>query len=601
MKSYNTITEIFLETTEKADESKPAFRYKRDGEYTGLTHLELRHKVECLSIALMELGIHKNDRVGLVSENRIEWIISCFAINCIGAVDVPLFPILTAKQEEYIFTDCGVSAIIVSNNFQLKKILEFKDKLDSLRHIIVMNDDFDSKNVYVHSFKDLLKRGCELKPLDERKQIFLNAAEKIKPGDLLTLIYTSGTTGNPKGVMLTHKNVASNVSGSINALGDLSHEYSLCFLPLCHAYERTTGFLTLFASGAVINLAESIESVSTDIGEVKPTLITTVPRLLETVRKKILRNIEKEKPLRQKMFNWAVKTGIKYYRKKQEDSAGFFLRQKYNIADNMVFSKIREKLGGNLRRFVSGGASLPEDVGFFFCAIGIDVIQGYGLTEASPVVAVNRPGINEIGTIGPPLDNVEIKIAGDGELLVRGPNIMKGYWNSPEETDNAIDEEGWLYTGDIVKLSEKGNLIITDRKKNIFVNSGGKNIAPQPIESTLSQSRFIEHVIVIGDKQDYVTALISPDMTQLKQLAEEFGFETEDGNELLTNPKIIRHIKNEIDFLQKDFSKFERVRKFRLLSEPFTVDGGELSPKMSIKRHVIHRKYSNLIKMMYEG
>ncbi|MBS3999476.1 MAG: long-chain fatty acid--CoA ligase [Desulfobulbaceae bacterium] len=597
---YKNIPDMFFQTVRYHSSEKPAFLYKSDGKYNELTYGELQDRVEKLAIGLLELGFHKGDRIGLVSENRIEWIIVSFAINLIGAIDVPLFPILSAKQEEEIFTDCEVSAVIVSNQFQLSKIMQFKDNVTSIRHVIVMNDDYDTNELYVKSLKELEERGGLIKNEQTRHEHLLLKSAAIQPHDLLTLIYTSGTTGKPKGVMLTHHNILSNIEAVLESIGDLSQDIQLSYLPLCHTYERTGGFLALFSCGALIALAESVETVATNILEVKPTMMTTVPKLLETVKKKIFLSMEKESKSKQFIFRNSVEIGKRKVLNDQAASVNPIVNLQYKVADTLVFSKIRAKLGGRMTKFISGGAPISEDVEIFFNSCGIRVIQGYGLTEASPIVANNTMKETEIGTVGKPLENLELRIAEDGEILVRGPSIMKGYWNDLNATSQAIDNEGWLYTGDIGEFTIKGNLKITDRKKDIFVSSGGKNIAPQAIENLLSQSRYIDHCVLIGDNREFISALITPNFEQLKDLAVELGVEYNNVTELIANNKIIAHIKKDIDFYQSDLSKFERVRKFQLLSEAFTVNGGELSPKMSIKRHVVENKYSYLIEMMYE-
>ncbi len=599
--SFNSIPELFLERVALSiNLGKSAFRYKKDNVWLELTHAELHQKVTCLALSLMELGIRKGDRIGLVSENRIEWIITSLAISIIGAVDVPLFPILTSKQIEDIFRDCETTAVIVSNNFQLSKVLEFKDRLSCLRQLIIMNEGYESKDVFVHSLNDLIERGCGLRNYNDRMRIISEQISKINPDDLITLIYTSGTTGSPKGVMLSHNNLLSNIEGAMAILPDLSEHRSLLYLPLCHSYERIAGFYTLFFSGAIISLSESIESVPSNVMEVKPTIITTVPKMLETMKKKVYISLEKEPKIKQKLFAWAVSIGDKKAKLTSANKSNPVINAQYKLAEKMVLSKIREKLGGNLNLFVSGGAPMPSEVGHFFQALGINVLQGYGLTEASPVVSLNSYENNEIGTIGLPLHNLTVRIAEDGEILVKGPNVMKGYWGDLEATNAAIDSDGWLYTGDIGEFTQKGNLKITDRKKNLFVSSGGKNIAPQPIENLMCLSRYIDNCLLIGDNREYITALITPNFEQLEQLAKSFELQYSNVNELISNSKIINYIKQDIDFYQKDLSKFERIRKFQLLSEPFTVNGGELSPKMSIKRHVVERKYSDLIETMYK-
>lgn len=598
--NFKTIPEMFYYNCSRYSPEKTAFLHKKEGSYKPISYKELQDNVECFALGLLNLGIKPKDRIGLVSENRIEWAIADLAISCIGAIDVPIFPTLTAKQEEFIFSDSQVEAIVVSNSFQLSKVLEFKDTIPTLRHIIVMNSEFSTNDVSVVSMKYVIERGSELKPIEKRKQIVQEYASKVEEDDLLTIIYTSGTTGNPKGVMLSHRNVVSNILGASEVVEFAEKDRFLSYLPWCHSFERTTGYYCAFAYGSEIAFAEGLESVGANIKEYRPTIMTTVPRLLEMVKKKVFAGMEKEPASKQKIFNWATEIGVQYIRAKNAGKIPLFLKTKFKIADNLVFSKIREKIGLDFIKFASGGAALPVDVCEFFLSLGYFVIEGYGLTESSPIISGTRKQNYEPGTVGIPLNGIEVKIAADGEILAKGPNIMKGYWNDPVATKEAIDEDGWLYTGDIGIFTDKGNIKITDRKKNLFVSSGGKNIAPQPIENLLAQSPFIEQVILIGDNREFLTALIAPDFEQLKKLADNFGISYENPTELISNQKIIKSIHNDIDRLQKDLSKFERVRKFSLLSMPFTVETGELTPKMSIRRHVVERKYNHLIDAMYD-
>jgi len=597
--NFKTIPEMFNKVCDRFGDTKAAFKHKQDGKFIDVNHQEFRNTVECFALGLLNLGLRRGDRIGIVSENRLEWAIADYAIACLGCISVPIFPTLTAKQEEYIFTNCEVSAIVVSNQFQLNKVMEFKENLSSLRQVLVMNENFESKDVATKSVQAIIESGREIKPSSERSRIISEKIAKILPDDILTLIYTSGTTGNPKGVMLTHRNIITNIKDSIEIVEFNETDELLSFLPWCHSYERTSGYYTGFNVGATIAIAESIESVGTNIQEIKPTLMTTVPKLLETMNKKIILNISKESAAKQKLFYWSVDIGRRYVRAIQAGKLPMGLKTKQKLADKLVFSKIRDKTGGRLKKFVSGGAALSPDVCEFFLAIGIIVLEGYGLTEASPVVSVNTINDIEVGTIGKPLPSVEVKFAKDGELLCRGPNVMKGYWRDENATHKAIDEDGWLYTGDIGEWSARGNIKITDRKKHIIVNSGGKNIAPQPIENLLSQSIFINHVVIIGDNRDFVSALITPDFDQLKILAESMKISYNNETELIANEFIVKAMKKDIDRLQQDLAKYERVRKFSLLSQPFSVENGELTPKMSIKRHVVERKYSDLIEQMY--
>lgn len=596
--SFRTIPELFKKIC-NALPDKDLFLFKKDGKYTGISHRDFEEIVTNFSLGLLELGIRNNDRVGIVSENRLEWIATYLGVLSIGAVAVPVFPSSTSKQEEYIFSDCEVTAVVVSNNYQLHKVMEFKENLPSLRHVFVMNNDFSCEDFAVKPISEILERGKILRAKEKVFHQLNEKTERIEPNDLSTLIYTSGTTGNPKGVMLTHNNIVSNIVAAIEATGIAETDIFLSYLPWCHAYELTTGLLAGLTAGSTIAIADSVETVGINLMEVRPTFLTTVPKLLEMIMKRMKNAMNREKEAKKKMFYWAVETGKNYVTAKLNNKIGLATKAKHSIADKFVYSKIREKTGGRLTTLVSGGAPLAPEIAEFFIAAGYIVLEGYGLTEASPVVAVTRPDNMELGTIGQALGNIEIKLSEEGELLVRGPNVMKGYWGDPQATASAIDGDGWLYTGDIAVITPKGNIKITDRKKNIFVNTGGKNIAPQPIENVLSQSPFIEQVILLGDNREFVTALITPDINQIKILAESLQIQYTNSEELISNPAIVKAIKNDIDRLQVDFAKYERVRKFRLLSAPFTIESGELTPKMSIKRHIVERNYSFLIDEMY--
>ncbi|MGE5479071.1 MAG: AMP-dependent synthetase/ligase [Chloroflexota bacterium] len=600
-KTIRTIPDFFNAVCDKYGSSRPAFLYQRDGAFVRISHEELRRRVEAFAVGLIELGIHRGDRVGIVSENRIEWIIADLAIISLGAINVPVFPMLTAKQEEYIYRNCGAAAVIVSNSMQLSKALSFKENVPSLRHIIVMEDvPSPRKELFIKTMSEISRRGETLVSDDERAAIIEERLERIDPDDLLTLIYTSGTTGEPKGVMLTHRNMLTNVRDAREAFGELEGELTLSFLPISHAYERMAGYYTMLFHGATIALVDSLDAVARSMTELEPTLMTSVPRLLEVIRRKMYAAIEKEGGSKKKIFNWAVNVGVNYIRKKLDGKNPIILAGEYKLAEKLVFSKLRERLGGRLKMFVTGGAAISEDVQEFFMAIGVHVLQGYGLTEASPAVALSSVSNLEVGTVGAPLPSLELKIALDGEILVRGPSVMKGYWKDPVATREAIDEEGWLYTGDVGLLTRKGNLKITDRKKHIFVSSGGKNIAPQPIEKLIEESKYVEHCVLIGESREYCSALLTPNYEHIRTLAEEFGIKYDREEDLVNNQKIVNHIKRDIDYLQRDLAKFERVRRFSMLSRPFSIEEGELSAKLSVKRHVVEQKYSRIIEDMYD-
>ena len=596
---FKTIPEMLNKVCSKFQSNKEAFSYKEKGSFISINYDQLLQKVKHLAIGLLDLGIHKGDRVGIISENSIEWIISSLAINCIGAIDVPIFPVLTAKQANYIFSETEVSAVFVSNEQQLQKIIKIKPKIQSMSHVILMNGVYNDKHLYIKTLDEIITRTKVLFDMAQINKYWRRANKSILEEDILTIIFTSGTTGNPKGVMLTHKNVCVNAIDSMRIYGDFTGKNSLSFLPLCHSFERTTGFYGLFSHGAHIALSQSVGTVASDMNEIKPHLITTVPRLLETVRKKILSSIDKEKPAKKAIINSAIKTGVRYAKAKQKGTVPFLLTQQYKIAYKAILSQIAAKLGGNLSMCISGGAPIADEVCYFFIALGIEIYQGYGLTEASPVVSANGYNDNKVGSIGKPLAHVKVRLTKEGEILVKGDSVMKGYWKDEEATDMAIDENGWLYTGDIGEILPSGHIRITDRKKFIFVNTGGKNIAPAPIEGLLSQSRYIEHCVLIGDKRDFNTALITPNFDALRELAKSFEIDHADDNILISQPLIIKHMRKELDYYQKDIAPFEKVRKFHMLSTPFSVDSGELSPKLSVKRHVIEKNYSDFIENMY--
>ncbi len=599
---FVTVPQMFVQVTNyyRGNTAKPAFMRKVGNKWVTTSYDELREIVENFARGLANMGIAKGDMVAIVSENRLEWVIADFAITGIGAVDVPMYPTLTAPQEAYILNHCKAKAVVVSNKFQLNKVLKVRAELPHLEHIIVMNDDvdFDGAPNVVH-FADVVKSGAASLAAEDRRVWFEESVKSVQAEDVLTVIYTSGTTGNPKGVMLTNANIVANIEGSADAIPLGDTDLLLSFLPLCHAYERTTGYYTVFSCHSTIAFAVSIETVADNIREVRPTYLTSVPRLFERIKGRILGMIEKDKPAKQRIFWWAQDVGTKFLRAKESGTISPLLRAQYAIADRLVFSKLRERMGGRLKSFISGGAALPRELGEFFVKAGIIIQEGYGLTETSPVLAVSRINEIEIGTVGKPLFNVQLKIADDGEILAKGPNVMKGYLHDEEATRAIVDEDGWLHTGDIGIINSKGNLQITDRKKSIFVSSGGKNIAPQPIENALTQSRFVDQLLLVGDKREYCTALIVPDFEYVKEFATQQGLSYPDNHTLLQSDALLRAIQKDIESLQKDFAKFEKVRKFALLDKAFTVEDGEMTPKLSLRRHVIEKKYADKIEQLY--
>ncbi len=583
-----TIPAMFLDVCRHYEgiTQKGAYARKVDGEWKITTHDALRDRVECFALGLLQHGIVPGERVGIVSENRIEWAIADFALSGIGVVDVPVFPTLTAKQIEYIYANCEATCVIVSNAFQLKKLLSVHHNLPLLRTIIVMQGTEHLQGAV--TFDEVIAAGAASATPAERRAKYETMASRIKPEDLLTIIYTSGTTGNPKGVMLSHNNMTSNIAGALAVIPMNDSDSLLSYLPMCHAYERMSGYYLAFYVGATSYITESIEAVAENLKEVRPTFMTSVPRLFERIRTRVLAAVEKESPVKQKLFHWALRIGRRW----ADGERGLVLSAQHAIADKLVLSKIRARTGGRLRFFVSGGAALSFELGKFFQSIGIRILEGYGLTETSPVIAVNRVDEEELGTVGPPLPNVEVRFAPDGEIFARGPSVMMGYWRDDEATRATIDADGWLHTGDIGMINERGRLVITDRKKHLFISSGGKNIAPNPIEARVLESTLIDQVMLIGDAREYCTALIVPDVDAAAALSKKGS------SDALT---IRQAIQADIDKLQRDFAKHERIRKFTILDEPFTVENGMLTPTLKVKRKVVEERYKHVIEAMYAG
>ncbi len=597
---FSTIPEMFQKvTTRFANGTRPMLMVKKDGTYHPLGYSEVRRKAELCAFGLASLDIQRGDRVSIIAENRPEWVYADQGIAALGAVSVPVYPTMTAKQNEYIFNDAQIKAVIVSNQFQLNKVLKATEAVPSLKHMIVMNENVNATEPNVITFSKLLELG---EAFETKNPNHVNEARKqVKPDGLLTIIYTSGTTGNPKGVMLTHWNLSSNIMDASTCIKIEENDVLLSFLPLSHSFERMAGNYTAMACGGTIAYAESIETVQTNLIEVKPHIITTVPRLFERMHSRIMKQVDLAPPKRKKLFFWSLEIGKQFAAARKANKFSPILNLKHAIADTLVLSKIRERLGGRMKFMVSGGAALPKEFGGFFEAIGIIIIEGYGLTETGPVISANRLDDYKFGAVGKPIPNVEVKIAKDGEILARGPNIMKGYWNLPQMTAEVIDNEGWFHTGDIGELGSDGFLRITDRKKHLFVSSGGKNIAPQPIENLFLSSKFIEQFVLIGDRRMFCTALVVPDFDALKAYAKEKGIRVNHNHELVRHPEINAVIEKDIEQIQKDLANFERVRKFILLAKPFTIEDGELTPTQKIKRKVVEEKYAELIDGMYQG
>ncbi|MBU1096518.1 MAG: long-chain fatty acid--CoA ligase [Ignavibacteriae bacterium HGW-Ignavibacteriae-2] len=601
LKPFKTIPELFRFITLDfgKNQTKPVFKHKVDGQYVDISYSEFYERTELFALGLASMGVKRNDKISIIGENRPEWVYSDMAILGLGAVDVPLYPILTSETIEFIINNSESVGIIVSTQFQLNKVLKIRENCKKLKFIIVMNAMDLSGTSNIFTFDNILNKGTEFKK--ENPNYFTDNLALSNEKDICTIIYTSGTTGEPKGVILTNRNVVSNVLAAHDAFDFGATDTFLSFLPLCHIFERMAGYYTALSGGSTIAYAEGIEKISQNLAEIKPTIMTAVPRLFERMYSKIRKNVESQPAKKQKIFNWAIEVGRQYKElKRMGQTIPLTLALKHKVADSLVFKNIREKTGGNIRFFVSGGAALPRDLGYFFEAVGLLIIEGYGLTESSPVIAANRLNDYKFGTVGKVLSGVEVKIAKDGEILAYGPGIMQGYYNNKKETD-AVLKDGWLYTGDIGVFDAEGFLIITDRKKHLFKTSSGKYVAPTPIENMFLASKYIDQFVLIGDRRMFISALIVPDYEALKEYADAHRIQYTDPKELVHAKQIYELLEKDLSQFQKKLASFEKVRKFTILENPFSIESGEMTPSLKLKRKVIEERYSNLIDDMYRG
>jgi long-chain acyl-CoA synthetase len=600
---FQTLNELFLRSVEK--HAKPdAYLSKRDGKYEGLSSIYALQKVAALAVALERLGIRRGDRVAILSENRVEWSLTDYAVMGMGAVDIPVYPTLPAGDVEYILRDSEARAAVVSTAEQLEKVLEIRPRLPALLFTVVMDrmiTDQPDVHLWSHLIQDALSQT-----LDPERD-FRTKALAAQPQDVATILYTSGTMGQPKGVILTHANIVSNVHACASLFGFTRNDRALSFLPLCHIFERTLEYF-VFSHGVSIAFAESIEKLPKNLVEVRPTVMAVVPRVLEKMHGKTLETVRQGSGFRQRLFHWAVKTG---WRQSElalnRQKAGLSLRLKRSLADKLVGAKIRSRLGGRIRFMISGSAPLAKDLAEFFFAVGLPVYEGYGLTETSPVISVNYPGAVKLGTVGRVLAGVEVKLGeaatgvegGKGkEILVRGPNVSPGYFKRDEENRQAF-VDGWFHTGDLGTLDEDGYLTITGRKKNLFKTSGGKYICPEKLEGLFQGHPLVAQIVVLGNSRHFVSALIVPNFDRLETYARELQIAFETREELVVHPKIHALAQDQVNQACKALAPFERIRQIALLPREFSIDSGELSPSLKVRRFVIEEHYREKIDEIY--
>ena len=617
---FETLTELYLNLSEKyTGTGKTAFARKpaSNEPYKQISWSELTDDVNSMAAFLIEYGIEPGDRVALLSENRYEWAVVDLALQLVGGVNVSLYSTLPPNQCAYILQDSEVSLFFVSTGIQLKKAVKVFDECPDLKQVVAFERPKVKRLMepaYVTLFDDVIMKGHKL--FAQHKNTIEQRSKNIQSRDLATLVYTSGTTGKPKGAMLTHRNIVSNIKAAHQHIHIDNKDRCLSFLPLCHSFERTAGYYAMMAGGAEIYYAESVDTVAKNMTEAQPTLIISVPRLFEKMYNLISKSVEEGSALNQAIFKWAMNVGSRY----AEGRRGLVSLQK-KLADKLVFQKLHDRTGGRVRLFVSGGAALPAEIGNFFMAAGLNILEGYGLTETSPVMCANKYGEERMGTVGTVLKGITVgiqrledgeiisRISGEdypteetsaaGEILCKGPNVMRGYWKNEEATREIIDNEGWLHTGDIGRFTD-GYLQITDRIKHMIVNAGGKNIYPGPIEDLFKTSKWIDQLVVVGEKQAYMAALIVPDFEILEAWAKQQNVTYSSMEELLATEEIQNIYKKEIRSYSNELASHEKIRDFRLMPAEFTVETGELTPTLKVKRRVIEDKYGDLIQSIFE-
>lgn len=613
--AFETLSDLYLNLAKKYKNStKTAFAYKPSSKeaYKPIVWDTVKEDVTAVASYLIENDIEKGDRVAILSENRYEWAVVDLAIQMVGAINVSLYTTLPSNQCEYILRDSEAKLFFVSTGIQLKKAIQVFENCPDLKSIVAFDEPKVEKYMN-YDFVNLFDTVCAsgLKMEQKHAMELKKRSTAVKPENIATLIYTSGTTGKPKGAMLTHRNIVSNIKSAHEAIDISENDRVLSFLPLCHSFERTAGYYAMMVGGAEIYYAESVDTVAKNMTEVHPTIVVSVPRLFEKIYNLASKSVKEGSTIQQNIFSWALNVGERYWKGER----GLISLQK-NLADKLVFNKLKERTGGRIRFFVSGGAALPPDIGTFFMSAGLNILEGYGLTETSPIMCCNRYGDEVIGTVGKVINGVTVgiqrledneiiaQISGEdyptdlsteeGEILNHGPNTMKGYWKNEESTKEMIDDDGWLHTGDVGRF-ENGRLKITDRIKHMIVNAGGKNIYPGPIEDMFKTSPWIEQLVVVGEQQSYMAALIVPDFEALEKHARQNDISYSDMDNLLEHDSIKNLFSKEIRSFSKELASHEKIRDFRLLSREFTVETGELTPTLKVKRRIIKDKFGHLI------
>lgn len=571
--------------------------YKRDGRWIPMSSDEMLARAKSIAAGLHAIGVQRGDRVALLSESRVEWTLTDAGSIFAGAIDVPIYPTLTPPQVRYILNDSGATVLFVERREKFDELKDVLGECPSVKHVIFFEPDGVTTAEGL-TLAQLEEKGRELQQRDPGH--IDRTSVETKPDDLATIIYTSGTTGEPKGVMLSHSNLVSNLIDSSGHFQFGEHDIALSVLPLSHVFEREAMYMYLH-QGIAVYFAESLQTIGPNLREVRPTVLVGVPRIFEKIYQRIRERAAEGGKVNEALLAWSVSVAREYaILSLAHKPIPAMLKLKHSIANKLVYSKWHQAFGGRMRLLISGGAALPEELAYIYIGVGIPIVQGYGLTETSPVITASTIDDNRVGTVGKPIPNVEVRIAEDGEIEVRGPNIMRGYYNKPEETRAVFTSDGWFKTGDIGALDADGFLRITDRKKELFKTSGGKYISPQPIEQAIKGSRFVNQVVLIGAGRKFPAALIVPVWEQLESYCKLKGIEVQSRSELCRHPRIINLLERQIAGLTPNLARYERIKKIALLENEFTIEGGELTPTLKVKRRVIDEKYKDVIEKLYE-
>ena len=594
----DTLARMFWDRVERSGD-RPAHQFKQSGDWKTITWREVGDVVREVALGLLALGRGKGDAVALLSTSRAEWVQADFAIFSAGCVTVPVYPTYPPDLIAYVVNDSGAKTIIVEDPGQLSKVLEARDKTPGLEQIVVITGyDAPQPPKMIMTWETLRRRGRD--SVDAHRSTLAERVASTRPTDLATIVYTSGTTGPPKGVMQTHGNHIAAVTASKQATPVEEGWVHLLFLPLAHSFARLESFLGV-AHGLTTAFAENLDKVGENLKETRPHFICSVPRVFEKVYGKILAGVEAGSPAKRKIFGWAVSVGRDVSRHQQRGQpVPATLELKRKLAHRLVFSKLHAALGGRLQWAVSGGAPLSRDIAEFFHAAGILLLEGYGLTETCPALTFNRPDRFKFGSVGQTLPGVQLRIAADGEILARGPNIATlGYFKQPEATREVFDLDGWFHTGDIGTIDGDGFLVITDRKKDLIVTAGGMNIAPQNIENLLKADPFISQVMIYGDRRPYPVALITVNPEELSKFAREQGILTSEAAAIVKHPKVVERVGRTVEEKNTQLQSYAKIKRFTVLATDFTLDGGELTPTLKVKRRVVSQKYKDAIEELY--